>query len=588
MAIAKLKEVLGIDVRSLAVFRVSLALIILFDLFIRSKELVAHYTDLGVLPRADLIAHFSNSYWVSVHLISGQAFVQVLLFLVAAVFAFALLIGYKTRTATIVSWFLLISLHSRNPLVLQGGDIVLRVILFWAMFLPLGAYWSYDSLKNNKRVPKNVFSFGTLGILLQVAGLYVFAAFHKTGREWFPDGTALYYAFSADSFATPLAKFLLSFPDLLMYLTFSVLFFELLGPFLLFIPLFFGQVRTTMTFAFFALILGMGLTLHISHFTWISLASFLVFLPCWFWEKFPEFFYKKRSEKLKVYYDGNCGSCRLLIDLIRVFLILPKKAFAPAQDKKEILHLMNKNNSWVVDSNGKKYFHFDAFKPIFSASPLFWVLSPVVSFSLIRKLGNKLYKIFARRRKIVCEVPMEKPSRRKRDKILFISGNILAAFFIVYMLLWNIQTLGPNAVPDNTEFVFGLTRVDQLWNMFAPYPIKSDGWLVVEGKLADGRKIDLVRDGKAIAWEKPDKIPRIYGHERWRKYLMNLWQKRSAVHRQLYARYLCKNWNENHEGQEKLEELSIFYMREQTLPDYQKPEIEKIFLHKQFCFPPKR
>ena len=34
----------------------------------------------------------------------------------------------------------------RNPLVVQGGDVLLRVLLFWAMFLPWCAYYSVDSL----------------------------------------------------------------------------------------------------------------------------------------------------------------------------------------------------------------------------------------------------------------------------------------------------------------------------------------------------------------------------------------------------------------------------------------------------------
>ena len=49
-------SVFRLDVRSLAVFRIGLALTILLDLAIRAQDLGAHYTDAGVVPRALLAA----------------------------------------------------------------------------------------------------------------------------------------------------------------------------------------------------------------------------------------------------------------------------------------------------------------------------------------------------------------------------------------------------------------------------------------------------------------------------------------------------------------------------------------------------
>ena len=101
---------ISLDLRSLALFRVCLGLILLADLGIRAGDLHPHYTDAGVL-RADEIA---------------------------------LLVGFYTRAATFLSFVLLLSLHNRNPLVLHGGDSLLRLLLFWSLLLPLGACWSLD------------------------------------------------------------------------------------------------------------------------------------------------------------------------------------------------------------------------------------------------------------------------------------------------------------------------------------------------------------------------------------------------------------------------------------------------------------
>ena len=62
------ERIFSIDYRSLAAFRIGLALILLCDLFNRSQDLVAHYTDLGVLPRDIYIQQFQPVWHWSVHL----------------------------------------------------------------------------------------------------------------------------------------------------------------------------------------------------------------------------------------------------------------------------------------------------------------------------------------------------------------------------------------------------------------------------------------------------------------------------------------------------------------------------------------
>lgn len=110
----KIRELFSIDTRSLALFRMGIALVLLWDLVDRSQDLVAHYTDFGVLPRDVAISSLLAPWNISFHLISGNWQIQLLLFVVAAFFALTLLIGYKTRLSTILSWLLLSSLHNRN------------------------------------------------------------------------------------------------------------------------------------------------------------------------------------------------------------------------------------------------------------------------------------------------------------------------------------------------------------------------------------------------------------------------------------------------------------------------------------------
>ena len=133
--------------------RVTTAAVVLVDLLIRSTDLEAHYSNLGVLPLHVLYEHNWNPYELSVHTMSGLWQVQAGLFLLAGAAAGALLLGYHTRLMTAVSWALLISVQNRNPLIAQGGDDLLRMLLFWGFFLPWGRVYSLDSRKK-RRAPR--------------------------------------------------------------------------------------------------------------------------------------------------------------------------------------------------------------------------------------------------------------------------------------------------------------------------------------------------------------------------------------------------------------------------------------------------
>ena len=283
----KIEELFGIDVRSLALFRISIAVLLIIDLIVNATGLTAYFTDNGVLPRSALTQSYFRPWYLMVHFISGDLYVQALLFAIAGLFAFSMLAGFYTRFATFMSWYFLTSLHIRNPYVLQNGDLLLNLLLFWSIFLPLGCRYSIDSLLNLSRrsIPKRIFSLATAAILTQAVFMYVFAVILKSSGEWWPDGTAVYYALSVDQFSSQFGLFLLKFPIVVKFLTYAVYFFELLGPFLLFTPFFVGHIRTILFFAFAFLQFGMGISLNLGNFPWIAAIAMIPFLPTWFWGK---------------------------------------------------------------------------------------------------------------------------------------------------------------------------------------------------------------------------------------------------------------------------------------------------------------
>src|SRR5215218_4626201 len=283
---AKIVELFGADLRSLAVFRIVLALLALADLIIRATDLYQHYTDAGVLPRTVLVEEILSSWAFSLNLMNGGSFFQALLFGVAALAALGMLVGYRTRLMTFVVWIVLLSIQVRNPLVNGSESLLLRMLLFWGMLLPLGAYWSVDRARSALPRPSPRFlSLATFGLFMQIAFVYWFTAALKSGPEWRVDHTALYYVLSLDEIATPIGHYLLNFPGLLQALTFSTFMLEALGPLLLFSPFFTGPVRTGAALAFMSLHFGIWLTMDIGIFPWISAFCMVCFFPPWFWDR---------------------------------------------------------------------------------------------------------------------------------------------------------------------------------------------------------------------------------------------------------------------------------------------------------------
>jgi hypothetical protein len=227
---------LNFDLRALALMRICVAIVILIDLSVRISDLEMFYANTGAVPLSLVFEHSWNDYFVSLHTMSGLWQVQLVLFVIAYFFAAMLLLGYRTKLFTILSWFIMLSLHNRNSLILQGGDDLMRMVLFWAMFIPWGARYSCDAILSAKRYePKQILTIATVAYLLQICYLYTGSALLK-GQEWDSTFTAMYYVYGLDQIAYPITKNLFYYPELLKALTAIAYYFELLVPLLFFFP----------------------------------------------------------------------------------------------------------------------------------------------------------------------------------------------------------------------------------------------------------------------------------------------------------------------------------------------------------------
>lgn len=587
---AKVVEIFGADLRSLAAFRIVLALLVLADLTNRSTDLYAFYTDKGVLSRADLTQEVLNRWSFSLNLMNGEFFFQVLLFGIAALAALALLVGYRTRLMSVVVWVLMLSIQWRNPLVLNEGDTLLRMLLFWGMLLPLGAYWSVDRSLNaaHSRVSMRFLSIATVGLFLQIAFMYWFTAILKSGPEWRVDGTALYYAMSYEQVVTPIGAYLSQFPELLKVLTFATIGLEAFGPFLLFCPIFTGPVRTAAVLAFMSLHLGIWMTMDIGTFPWVSAFCMVCFLPGWFWSKAA----KLRAGVL----ERPMITRRLQYTMVRRIHTYwsPLKArslTAAGAVQPPIPGIVVRR-----DQSGSH--------AAFGTAPLTAETSQQDEGqpdTEARATEGKVAHAIKRWRDKSTWLSVFRPAAEQETRRDETAGseatmlrsrlaiNLLATFFLLYIFFWNLSTVSSFTMPPSTVPLGSFLGIKQSWDMFAPNPTKNDGWYVIPGTLQGGQQIDLLpavthsdfRQAQGISWEKPQYVAGTFENKFWRKYLNNIRKEKNTDQRLHFGRYICREWNASHTGAGQLETFQLVFMKEKTLPDYQvsQPESQALWEH---------
>ena len=494
----------GIDLRSLALFRVAIALVLLGDLWLRINNAGAFYTDAGLLPRAGQIETFGHlPQLISFHMMSGTLPVMAALFAVQVAAALAMLFGYQTSIATFVSWIFLVSLHNRNPMVVQGGDSLMRLLLFWAMFLPLHARASLDrwlaqtaatatesTVQTAEKLPNAPYlSLATFAILLQVCFVYWFTWALKNDAIWRTDGTAVGYALSIDQLNRPLGRWMLNYPDALRLLTFFTLELERFGPLIALLP--FWRVRLLMVAAFVGFHWIMGLCLTLGIFTWIAPTAWLLFVPTGFWD-------------------------------------------------------------WL------------------SAQKFSQTLRP----RLVR-LRDRFVTLCRRAR-------LSAPAPRRASFGVRAPGQAIAGFLLLYVFAWNFRSLDFNRYqtyfPSRANWIGDTLRLDQVWAMFAPYPLVEDGWMMLPAKLADGQKVDLISGGQPVVWTEPPNLSRTFRDSQWQKYVLNLWSLENAPHRGYYISYMVNQWNQNHAPNQKIVSAQLIYQRQTNLKDFRKDKIKTVVL----------
>jgi hypothetical protein len=409
-------------------------------------------------------------------MLGGSTRFALALFLAAGVAAVMLGLGWRTRIATLVSWALLDSLHSRHAMLIDGGDHVLSCLLFWSIFLPLGARFSLDARRLGPPRSPFIASPASAALLLQVACVFLVTGLTKTGPEWV-DGSAIQYAINRKWWILPFGEWLLANPTLPRLLTPAVRYYEILGALALFVPVYSAPIRCFAMLGFWGLLAGLGLGIRLNLFPWICGTGMLLFLPPPLWD-------------------------------------------------------------WL----GRR-------------------------FSLLRASATQLPSSSG-------------PLRRLATGAL--QSVVLALLLLVLGMAAG--EVNPKLRPPKALHRIGrFLHLQQGWLMYAPSPRHIDAWLEHRGRLRSRGLVELDRASGGSGWRA---VERAWQDYRFQYFLQKLahpkWEKVSAA----YAQWLCRQWNLDRAGDERLETLTLtLVVQPLTLPGEPPKRLERKRLSSATCPP---
>jgi len=564
------KRVFGIDLRTLALFRVMLAITCITEVFLLWPNLFAFFDDHGIFMRKDAVIQSSPYAW-SLYYIDGSVGWAYLLFCLTLLAGIALLFGYRTRLAIVICWVLSVSLTNRISIFSSGAHMLLPLLLFWAMFLPLGARFSVDAaLSDAPKGDNSYVSAGTFAALLQMGILYLFSALLKTGASWHDAANAIYYVTNTPEMSTPLGAYLGQWLKLTQWLTRYVYHLEFIAPIFLFSPIRTACCRLAILPFLFTLHLGFALFISIGFFPLVCISGLVIFIPGLVWDKLLLWYNARKTRAgITLYYDKDCGFCRKSCLIFRELGLPPETAIIPAQSRPDIYAIMQRENSWVVeDGSGHHRTRWDAVAWCWRRSPLLWPLGIIFLLPFMKPVGDLAYGFIARNREKFGRMTARLLPECHRPLAFkpYLLTEIAALYLIGMVAMCNINSLPGQVLERVCSPLFPLLstlKLTQNMKFFAPTPRHATRWVVIEGHLANGNVVDMFHNvPEAPSHDIPkngyDAYPSHYWYKFFNRVNFNRWQS-------VLGSYYCQAWSDNHPGMPAKE--AVFSVYEQVTPD---------------------
>ena len=240
------------------------------------------------------------------------------------------ILGFKSQLFTFIGFILFQAICDRNPMILDGGDQTLRLLLLMSTFLPIGSYFSLD--KFFSKYPLNALledenveirSPVCLMVFLQISLIYISAAICKLSKHWIVDGNAVWLALHYNYFQTPFTHLLRENYLLARMANYFTLFVEFFTP--VFLLLQGWQIRFLAVISFILLHLGFAFCFDLGIFPLTSICLWVALIPKQAWFHLSQFMnfelFNSSDIPRSHFFDKTHKNISLFCNLLCVFVM---------------------------------------------------------------------------------------------------------------------------------------------------------------------------------------------------------------------------------------------------------------------------
>jgi predicted DCC family thiol-disulfide oxidoreductase YuxK len=593
---------LELDPRSVGLFRLVLGCVLLGDLVRRATDIDTWYTNVGLVPNHTMLWAPLEKWQFSLFFQASSGLEARVGFLLCGLSYLLFLLGWRTGLAKLLTLVALVSLHTRTMFAEDGGDIVLRLVTVWAMFLPLGRRFSVDAVlaslarKPEKkpehlaaRDPRDEFpvvSLGVLAILLQLAVIYYFNAIHKTGQTWW-QGTVVHYVLHQERMVQWLGVHLREHLPLWLgkVMTWVPLALEWSAPLLILSPWGRPWTRRAALILLPPMHVAFAILLSLGWFTPNMLAFFPLLLARRDWDAIFRWL-RRRRRAIEVYYDVDCGVCfavaRVIarLDVLDRITLLPNDGELPPGISRD---LVERTIVVLERESGRTTTRHYAMADILRALPLGSLPAALMVAPGLSALAGRFYDWFAKHRARIstflglpaCGVPWATPpveapvnrpvvewGSRTWARVREAACALLVVMLITQVCKENRAVPKFLRVPQPEVFhaVLSYLRLFEGWNMFAPDAPFDDGYVVVDAVTSDGRHVDPLNLVASRHHLLPvERLPGPLGmSQMWDNYVSRI-ERAGSYHRALHE-WLMRHHERTGNPADKIVSFQAFYV----------------------------
>jgi antimicrobial peptide system SdpB family protein len=261
----------------MSLFRIVAGLTILIQYLVNYAQRRYLFGPDGVYPFDIFAQGMAGGNRFSVYAFSTSPLYFEICFHLGVVIAIVWVLGWRTRLCTPLNFIMWWSLEHRFPGIWDGGDNIFRIVVIFATFANVGAYFSLDARRRARqpepppdqlRAAAMLHNAAVLAIALQLCLLYGIAGLSKVQGETWRDGTALYYALRGGQYVWPgFSEVIYENAVIIVLLSYATVAFQVSFPFLFFLR------RGTRNLA-----LCISLSFHIGIMLFMGLISFSLFM----------------------------------------------------------------------------------------------------------------------------------------------------------------------------------------------------------------------------------------------------------------------------------------------------------------------